>query len=131
MRGLISPTVIKAISCDPLWHDKYIALYGGENGFDSDGFDCFGYDINGVDRAGYKPHHYFYQKSYDEDDFEYDHGCHIFHETYHKFGIVNIHDLFVPTLLFSHNLMYNSDYQHPLNHSSIYDLEDGSFNIIL
>lgn len=129
MRGLISPTVIKAIVKDPLWHDTYVRLFGGQNGFDSEGFDCFGYDVNGIDRAGNTPNSYAYKQAYDEDDFEYDEGCHNFQIAFNQFGIVNIEYLFIPSLLFSHNLMYNSDYQDPLNQSSIYDLADGSFEI--
>lgn len=58
MRGVISPTVIRAIFNDPNWHQKFIEAYGGQDGYDIEGYDEFGYDRNGVDREGNTPEAY-------------------------------------------------------------------------
>jgi hypothetical protein len=92
MRGLISPSVFKCMLKDPLWHQKYVEFFGGENGFDTDGYDHFGYNVEGYDRAGFTANDYAYKQAYDEEDFEYDEGCQNFSDVYNQFSLMSIDD---------------------------------------
>lgn len=125
MRGLISPTIIRCIAKDPLWHDKFIQAFGGNGPFDCEGYDCFGYNEQGLDRAGNRANKYAYEKAYDEEDFEYDEGCHQFQNAWNKYAIMSVSpELFIPI-----KSCEIHDFQDELNGASIWDCEDGYFEI--
>lgn len=125
MRGLISPTILKCIFCDPLWHERYVAAFGGQGGLDCEGYDEFGYDAKGCDRAGNRADIYRYHKAYDEDDFEYDEGCHQFQSAWSQYGVLRLDEVLVVPMAHQHLERNARDF----NHASIWDSEDGMFEV--
>lgn len=92
MRGLISPTVIRAIVNDPEWHAKFIAVYGGSDGYDLEGYDAFGYNLEGKDRAGNSPEDYRAMHYYEMNEDRCDAGEDRFITTLHDFMVSTADD---------------------------------------